>query len=261
MNNDKWALVTGASSGIGKELAISLAKRDWNLILVARRINLLEDLKSNLESDYKIQTHVIKADLCSTIDRDRVKEAFKSFDIRLLINNAGIMRRGNFHKLDLNINKDLLELNVHALMDLTHKSIPFFLEKKSPCYILNVGSLNSYISTAGTATYSASKAFVKSFSLALNEEFRGTNLSCTCLCPGGTKSEILSATGIQTQNNTENMMMEADIVAEIAVKATLNRKATVVPGISNKISVFLNRILPETFMTKAASKILAHFID
>lgn len=260
MLNNQYALITGASSGIGKELAISLAKRGWNLILVARRLELLEKLKLQLESEYKIKVQNIKADLCNDSELNSVKKSFDEFDITFLINNAGVMRRGSFHEVDFKINKDLIGLNVTALTDLTHTITPYFLKSKSPCYILNVGSLNSYISTAGTAAYCGSKAFVKSFSLAVNEELKGTNVSCTCLCPGGTKSEILLADGIKADNKTEKMMMDADTVAEIAINATFNRKAVVIPGVANIFSVLSSKIIPETWMTKLASKILAYFI-
>ena len=143
-----------------------------------------------------------------------------------------------------------------ALVHLTRAAIVQFKKTDSKCYIMNVGSVNSYIATADSAIYSGSKAFVKSFSLALAEELKSTNISLTCFCPGGTESEILTRAGVHLTSRGQKFMMKSAHVARLGIDATFKRQNSSVPGFTNKMNVLLSRFLPEKWVTALSSRIL-----
>ena len=254
--SENWALVTGASSGIGRDFCLELAGRGWNVLLVARREDRLQELKAEIERRFSVKADCMKADLSQLKDRERMIGAFDHYPIRLLVNNAGLLSRGKFDERGLQESLNVIDVNVTALVHLAREAVIRFKKTDSKCYLLNVGSLNSYISTGDSAIYSGTKAFVKSFSLALSEELKGTNVHCTCLCPGGTESEILSNTGVTLSSRGMKHMMKSSVVARIGINATLSGKQTSVPGFENKLNVFLSKILPEWWMTSLSSKVL-----
>ena len=254
--SEKWALVTGASSGIGKDFCLELAERGWNVFLVARREDRLKELKVEIEKRFGVKADYLKADLSIWNDRESVIATFEKYPIRFFVNNAGSLSRGKFDERGLQESMSVIELNVTALVHLAREAVIRFKKSDSKCYLLNVGSLNSYISTGDSAIYSGTKAFVKSFSLALSEELKGTNVHCTCFCPGGTESEILSHTGVTLTSRGMKYMMKSSVVARIGIDATLREKHSSVPGFANKANVFLSKILPERWMTAMSSKIL-----
>jgi short-subunit dehydrogenase len=256
MNAERWALVTGASAGIGKQFCELLAEQKWNLVLVARREPLLKGLKDELEKKHGIQVVILKADLLDINDITHVVEGIKAHKVTFLINNAGMLSRGEFHKKDLSEANRVVGLNITSLLHLTHGAVNFFKTLEQDCYILNLGSLNSFISTAEQAVYCGSKAFVKSFSLALAEELRGTNIKVSCLCPGGTESEILTVAGVELNSKGQGLMMKAQDVAMIGLKGARKGRMLVVPGWYNNVSAFMARLVPEGLMTSLSSKIV-----
>lgn len=255
-HNQKWALVTGASAGIGKEFCRILAERKWNLVLVARREQLLSDLKAELEQKYGIKIEIQKADLLDTNDLKKVVGLLEQYGVTYLVNNAGMLSRGNFNQKSLEEADRVIDLNVVSLVHLSHGAINHFKKMNTDCYLLNVGSLNSYISTAGQAVYCASKAFVKSFTLALSVELKNTKIKISCLCPGGTESEIMQVAGAEVTSNGQKFMMTAESVARLGIDGVDQGKLIVVPGFVNKISAMLSRVLPEKSMTSISSKVL-----
>ena len=256
IQTNKWALVTGASSGIGKELCFVLAQKGYNIVLVARRVELMEKIQITLKEKYNVKTELVKADLCERADRERVVTYFSKFNISFLVNNAGVMLRGKFDEQEPKIIHQMIELNLIALTHLTHESIKYFKTKTDPCFILNVGSVNSYVTAGESAIYCGTKSFVKTLSVALAEELKGTNITCSCLCPGGTESEILDVAGLSLSKNGEKFMMKADRVARLGVDSALSGKLIEVPGFSNKLTVLFSRIIPERMMTSISSKVL-----
>lgn len=256
MNQEKWALVTGASSGIGKDFSKELARMGWNILLVARRQDRLQELKREIEKASAVKVEYVKADLLSANDRETVVSCFERYPIRFLVNNAGLQSRGKFESRSLEESYSLIDLNVIALVHLARAAIIHFKKTDSKCYLLNIGSLNSYIATGDSAIYSGTKAFVKSFSLALSEELNGSNISCTCFCPGGTESEILLNTSVNLAPHGQKHMMPSALVASLGIKAALSEKHSAIPGFINKLNVFLSKILPEKMMTSLASRIL-----
>jgi uncharacterized protein len=252
--NENWALVTGASAGIGKEFCHVLAEKKWNLVLTARREQLLTKLKQDLEGRYQIKVVILKADLLIHGDVEKVLEHMHHYGVSYLVNNAGILSRGEFDSKELEEANRVINLNITSMVHLTYGAIKNFKKLDRDCFILNVGSLNSYISTAGQAVYCASKAFVKSFTLAISEELRESRIRVSCLCPGGTESEIMEVAGAEVTGHGQRFMMSAQAVARIGIEGVYRNKLIIIPGWYNKISALMCRILPEASMTKISSK-------
>lgn len=253
---EKWALVTGASSGIGVQFCDVLAEKKWNLVLVARREPLMIKLKEELTAKYNIKVEFLKADLTVEGDIKNVVELFGKYNITYLVNNAGMLSRGDFDDKSLDEADKVINLNIVSLVHLSHAAIIHFKKLNTECYLLNVGSLNSFISTGGQAVYCASKAFVKSFTLAIAEELRETKIKISCLCPGGTESEIITVAGAEITSQGQKFVMTAESVARIGIDGVTNGKLLVVPGWYNKVSALFSRVIPEKSMTRISSKVL-----
>lgn len=241
-----YTLITGASKGIGKHIAFECARLGMNLILVARSMPLLEELKQEITKNVKVDIQLLSADLAKDGAAAEVYDwcARHQLNVDKLINNAGIATWGKFDNLSLSDKKHLLQLNVHSLFEMTHYFLPDLL-KQTEAYILNVGSTASYVPTPYMATYGGSKAFVYSFSRALRSELKKTSVTVSCLCPGPTKTEIAKAGGMKEVEGWKTLFeMSAESVARTAVLGMLNKKAAIVPGLSNKFTVLLARIFP-----------------
>ena len=191
------ALITGASSGIGKELARIHAKNNGDLILVARRLNLLESLKAELENKYSIQVIIIELDLTEkdavTNLIDSIKQ--KNITINYLFNNAGFGGYGDFVEREIKQDLEMIQLNVTALVELTHGIANQMIENGGG-KILNTASTAGFLPGPLQATYFATKAFVVSFSQALNQELRSKKISVTALCPGPVQTEFITVAGM-----------------------------------------------------------------
>ena len=193
----KTALITGASTGIGKELAIIHAKTGGNLVIIARSENKLNNLKKELEQQYKIYVIVIAKDLS---DLNAPKEIYdevkkQGIEIDYLINNAGFGALGKFHELDLARQISMINLNITALTALTHLFLPEFVKRNSG-KILNTSSTASLMPGPLQAVYFATKAYVTFFSNAISEELHDTNITVTNLMPGATESEFGAISGM-----------------------------------------------------------------
>ncbi len=179
------ALVTGASSGLGREFAARLAARGHDLVLVARSRDRLEAVAEELTKAHGVTVHVLVHDLARPgAGRAVARElAERSLTVGLLVNNAGFGTAGRFEEIPAERDHDLLMVNVVALVDLTHALLPGMLERGSGA-VLNVGSTAGYQPSPYLSVYSASKTFVLNFSLALRQEYRGRGIRVTALCPG-----------------------------------------------------------------------------
>ncbi len=238
----KTALVTGASSGIGWEVAKELARKRFDLVLVARREDKLRELAALLEPHVGVT--VLVADLSESGAPQRIFESLQGRDINVLVNNAGFADYGPFAEADWEKNLDILSVNIVALTHLTRLFLPAMLERKSG-QILNVASVASFFPGPLMATYYASKAYVLSFSEALNEETRASGVSVTCLCPGATTSEFQTRAAMHSSKLAAAHFMSAKTVARRGVKAMLRGDALCVPGLSNRLLVALApRLLP-----------------
>lgn len=201
-----WALVTGASSGIGREFAVQLAARKVNLVLVARREERLQVLAMNLRQSRGIQVFVIPMDLASTGAALRIRQILQEngIAIRLLINNAGLGQWTAFADGDIDSDRRILGVNVQAVVELSRVFLPILTSHPTSA-IINVSSQAAYHPMPFMSVYGASKAFVHSFSQALSEESRGTGLVVQTLVPGPTRTEIIGANEQSSVGRRDNM--------------------------------------------------------
>lgn len=238
-----WALITGSSSGIGRALALEFAAHGYNLFLTARDGSSLQQVAAECGQRYHVETGIHVADLTDLTAIDRLISAFAAgpADLQILVNNAGFGVRGEFQKTDLAQELSMLSVQLAATLKLTKALLPKMIERKSG-RILNVASVYSFAPVPFQAVYSASKAFLLSFSQSLREELRGSGVSVTTLCPGVTRTQFRVRAGIDEKNKVAGASPEA--VARIAVQQTLKGKALVVPGFSSRLFVFFARGLP-----------------
>jgi short-subunit dehydrogenase len=254
---ESYALITGASSGIGFELAQLFARNGHNLILVSRQKNKLQQIANNFEKDYKIRVLVIPQDL-STADAAGiifrlVKE--KSIAVNYLVNDAGFYIKGAFSNTSWEDEQRLIQLQCSTHTQLTKLFLPEMI-KQGKGGILNVGSTGSFVPGPFNAVYCAAKSFVLSFSEAIAEEVKGSGVTVTTLCPGGTE------TAFQPLDNRRKSIlfpvMNASIVAQKGFRAVMKGKRIVVPGVTNKILVMLVRFIPRSIMTRLSGSVVIH---
>jgi len=226
------ALVTGASSGIGKSLSYELAKKKYDLIIHGRNLNSLQQIKQEIEKLYSVSVEIIICELSNDSDLDKLISSIQDKDINLLVNNAGFGVAGTFDMTDLDAELDMVKVIVNAPMKITKSLLPK-LKSNTPAYILNVSSLYSHFSVPKQAIYGASKAFQHSFSLALNEELRGSNVHVSSLCPGLTYSNFRLRQGKEEKKHIVGMT--SDAVAKIALRGLFNKRPTIIPGFFNKM--------------------------
>jgi len=252
---NETVLVTGASSGIGLELARCFAADQSNLILVARNLAALETLAAELRRQHAIEVRVVSADLARPDVPRRIFDELKGRGARVdvLVNNAGFGLHGRFAALPLARQLEIIQVNLAALVALTGLFLPGMLERRRGG-ILNVGSVAGFIPGPNMAVYYASKAFVQSFSEALFEELRGTGVSVTNLCPGPTESNFSQvARSYQTRELQASKMSAAD-VAVAGHRAFRQKRVVKVPGMKNQLLVQLTRVLPRAAIRQAVSK-------
>ena len=226
------ALITGASAGIGKEFARIQAKAKGNLVLVARSENKLNELKTELEKEHGIEVLVIAKDLTEPTAAQDVFDEVKTHMIKIdyLINNAGFGGQGKFHERKWEEDHAMIQLNIVALSELTRLFLPGMVERKEG-KILNVSSTASLMPGPLQAVYFASKAYVTSFSNAISEELRGTNVTVTALLPGATESDFAKTSGLDNTALFDKTFPAAD-VALAGYNGMLKGKLNVKAGLS-----------------------------
>lgn len=253
----RWALVTGASSGLGIDFARELAQRGMNLVLVARRKERLHDVKTKLEQQYGADAVVIAKDLAA-LDAprelyDEVKE--RGIQIDVLVNNAGFGAYGNFVEVPWEREEAMLKLDILTVAHLTKLFVNDMLERDFG-YILQVASVGAYQPSPTYASYSAAKSYVLHLGEALNYELRNTSVSCTVVAPGVTKTEFLDVADQQPTLYQRLIMMESDEVARIGIEKMLAGKPSVVPGWLNALMVWTNRLMPRRVSTAVAHSLM-----
>jgi short-subunit dehydrogenase len=240
----KWACVTGASSGIGEDIAEVLAMRGCNLVLVARRGEKLKEICERLQQKHGIQADWIARDLTLPNAARELMTELADKPIRVLINNAGFGQTGPFIQSDQAAMHRMFQLNMSALADLCYEGLATFEKTKEPCAIMNVGSIAGYQGVPHMAGYAATKAFVNHLSEGLAWEYHGTNISVTCLQPGKTESEFFDVADMRGSKFASGNVMSSMVVAQQGVDAMVQGKAKIVTGWANKISVFGLRLFP-----------------
>jgi short-subunit dehydrogenase len=235
-----WALITGASSGIGCELAKLFAADRFNLAVVARNEDRLDQLARELQSRHGIQTKVLAKDLSSATAPQEIFDALHDSPVSVLVNNAGFGRYGLFAQGDLKIQTGLMQVNMTALVQLTHLFLQPMLARGSG-RILNVASTAAFQPGPMVNLYYASKAFVYSFSYALAEELKDTGITVTTLCPGTTRTEFFTRAHMRMAGGWP--AMNPGTVAKIGYRGLMQGKRVVIPGLANKIlSAFAKRV-------------------
>lgn len=246
------ALVTGGSSGIGAAIAKQLASRGADLVLTARRKDALLDVATACAG---VRVDVVTGDLGKDFGPDAVwTAATVGGPIDILINNAGFGAFRGFAITEWSRDAEMIQLNMTSLVELTKR---FLAQARPRGYIVNIASIGAYQSVPNMALYAASKAFVRNFTEGLHGELRGTNMSATCVCPGGTKTAFHEVAGAGDYSWIANAsMMSAERVAEASVKAMLAKKRNVIPGLINKLSCFGVRLVPRAFASWMAQRVL-----
>lgn len=247
--NTETVLITGASSGIGLELAKCFAADGCRLILVARNTVALEKLAEELCRENKIEAIILTADLSLRETPEQIfsKLSAQKISVDVLVNNAGFGLHGAFAELSLQRQIEILQVNITALTELTGLFLPGMIERKRGG-ILNVGSVAGFLPGPSMAVYYATKAFVLSFTEALAEELAGTGLTVTVLCPGPTETNFGQVARGQKSRRIQTSKMSAETVAHCGHRAYRNGKVVAVPGFRNNFLIFLTRIMPRWFV-------------
>ncbi len=249
MANGKTALITGASGGIGLELARLFARDGYDLVLVARSESKLQELARELHGAHGIAVTVLVKDLAQRAAPDEIFAALQNQPIDVLVNNAGFGTYGLFSDTDLQQELDLLQVNIVALTHLTKLFLAPMLARKSG-KILNVASTAAFQPGPFMAVYYASKAFVLSFSEALFNECENSGVTVTALCPGPTTSGFQERAAMQDSKLMQNLVMDSATVAAQGYKAFTKGKRRIVTGRSNKLWTLAVKLLPTAITLK-----------
>ena len=252
----KTALITGASSGIGLELAKLFAKDGWQLVLAARGKKELQAAAQELEKNYGASTLIIAKDLSNASAPQQIFDELKKKKITVdaLVNNAGFATYGKFSKVPLQKQLDMLQVNVNSLVALTSLFLPQMLERKSG-RILNLASTAAFQPGPLMAAYYASKAFVLSFSQALAEELEGSGVTVTALCPGPTWTNFQKTAGMLNSKILGGNVMSAQKVAQAGFAGAMDGKRVVIPGFQNKLGAKIVKLIPAKLLTHLIRKI------
>ena len=258
-----YALVTGASRGIGRALAVALAQRGYDLLLVARSEDQLRALAQEISEKHQHQSHLLALDLAASGAAETVAAwaLAHTKELAVLVNNAGYGLWGRFEQLDLAAQQNMLQLNMLLPVALTHALLPA-LRQQPKAYILNVASTAAYQAVPSLTLYAASKAFLLSFSRGLRYELKDTPVSVTCLSPGATTTAFADRAGMgaELQKTAAKVSMTPGAVARIAVQALLTGEAEIIPGLVNKVSVGLASVVPKKLTEKIAAGIYEKYL-
>jgi short-subunit dehydrogenase len=250
----KWALVTGASAGIGKALAEELARGGTNLVLTARRKERLQSLAQQLQSKYKIETAIFAADLAQTSAPEAVFQftRARSLEIDLLVNNAGFGQYGEFHTVETQRLLEMVQVNCSAVLHLTRLYLPVMVAKRRGD-VLIVASTASFQAVPYISTYAATKVFDLYLAEGLAEEMKPYGIRVCALCPGTTASEFHKAAG--HPEHSKGPQQSAQTVARNGLKALATGKSYVISGLGNYLGAHAQRLVPRRLVTSIAAKL------
>jgi hypothetical protein len=249
---EDWALITGASSGIGRELAKVFAANKFNVVLVARNAQRLKQLGEEIAASYKVSVKVLAHDLGQPGAASEIFRASRETTISVLVNNAGFGSYGSFAKADLPLQTDMMQVNMVALVQLTHLFIqPMVARGRGR--ILNVASTAAFQPGPMVNVYYATKAFVYSFTYALADELSGTGVTATALCPGMTRTEFQQRA--RMSHGSSWPLMSAAEVASAGYRGLMKGKRVVIPGVLNQIGAFLAKRVPARLASAVVRRI------
>ena len=256
INMKKYTLITGTSSGLGIDFAKEYAQKNENLILVARRIDRLNQVKSEIQTKYNVDVLVYSLDLNYSENIDQFFDQLnEDIFINRLINNAGFGYSGTFSDMSEAQIKSMISVNIEALTVLTHKVLPNMIKHKTG-EILNVGSIAGFVAGPYMAEYYASKAYVLNYSIALHEELKEHNIKVSVLCPGPTKTEFFDVANSQKENKMfSQFMMDSLPVVQKGISDLTQNKPISIVGLSNHSLRFLLKLTPRTVSSKFVGRI------
>ena len=252
------ALITGASSGIGRELTKLFAEYGFDLVLVARNEAALNEIASQLTARQPVSVTVVAKDLSLPQAPEEIYDTLKqaSIAVDVLVNNAGTQVYGALQDTDTSEQLRLIQVNLVAL---THLTMLFGREMvdRGRGRILNVASTGAFSPTPLDAIYCATKAYVLSFSEAIARDLEGTGVTVTCLCPGATETRFAKRAGIENVRLFQAFVMNARDVARAGYRGLMSSKTTVVPGVYNQILVSLVRFTPRRLVTRIGKYLMS----
>ena len=239
------AIITGASSGFGIDFARGLAKRGYDLVLVALREDRLREVATALERDFGCHVHIFAADLA--LDEQRLRFALHvaviGQPVEVLVNNAGLGLYGDFASIPWEKEKQMLDVDIDAVVHLSKLFTPGMVARGKG-FVLNIASVGAYQPTPLYATYCAAKAFVLSFSQALAYELRKTGVSVTTVSPGVASTSFLAVSGQKATLYQRILMMSSEAVVASALAALFARRSTVIPGLANRLLAYGAKLTP-----------------
>ncbi|TGN19005.1 SDR family NAD(P)-dependent oxidoreductase [Leptospira idonii] len=251
----KNAYVTGASQGIGKEFVRALA-HDYNVFLISRSLPDLNKAIQEIEPKSRGILKAISLDLTKKKDQEELSEILsKDKEFELLVNNAGFGTTGEFASLDLSKELDEINLNVKALVALSHTALSQFKKSKKG-FLINVASVAGYLPAPGSAVYAATKAFVKSFTESIHEEAKPYGIHVQALCPGLTHSDFHQRAGIEKSKYPGFMWQTAEEVVEESLHSLRYNQAVCITGTVNQGMVGLTELIPRSWVRKGAGKLM-----
>lgn len=255
-----FALITGASKGIGKAIAFELARSGHDLIVVARSENLLQQLSQQLRQQHQVQVHYLAIDLTQNNAAEQIFNWVQEqqYPIDILVNNAGYGLSGAFDSYPLHDHLNMMQLNMNVLVELSYLFLPQ-LKQQPKGFILNIASSAAYQAVPYLSLYAATKAFVLQFSRALRHELSSTSVSVTCISPGATDTDFVNRAnvGAKALKAANQFNMSPQAVAKIAVESMFSGRAEVITGFVNKVGAFLSWLLPKKLLEKSVAKIYA----
>ncbi|MDQ6756101.1 MAG: SDR family oxidoreductase [Bacteroidota bacterium] len=253
-----YALITGASKGIGKAIAFELAERNYDILLTARSTELLEAVAMELKNLYSVKVNFLSLDISEPNASQKLYNwcTENNYAVSVLVNNAGFGLSGLFEKYSAEDYTNLLQVNVVVVTQLCNIFIPL-LKKQSQSYILNICSSSAYQAVPGLTVYAASKAYILKFTRGLKHELANTNISVTCVSPGPTDTDWATTANVPDKvlKMADKLNMTPQQVARIAVKAMLKKRTEVITGFINKLGAFASWILPANLVEKTTGKL------
>jgi uncharacterized protein len=255
MTNSDYALITGASQGLGEAFARALAARKQNVILVARSRDKLESLASELKRSQSVLAEALAFDLASPSAGPRLVQQLhdRNLQINLLVNNAGFGVRGEFWNLTLQRQMEMLSLNNAAVVELTYSLLPSLMEHPQ-AGIINVSSTAGFQPIPYASLYAATKSFLISFSLGLQEELRSNRVSVVTLCPGRIRADGHPGEAKTGNRKFGFVYQSPDDVVREALESLAKGGGLVIPGFVNKLSVFAQRLIPRRTIPRLVAK-------
>ncbi len=253
---NQTVLITGASNGIGYELAKLFARDGYNLVLVARNLEKLLELANEMKGQFGTSSTIISKDLALPDSPLEIVTVLteSNLSIDILINNAGFGMYGTFAHMETNEIINMIQVNITSLTQLTHLLLPGMIHRKSG-KILNVASTAAFQPGPLMAVYYATKAYVLSISEALANELQPHGITVTALCPGPTDTGFTTRAKLEQSKLFQGMNMDASIVARIGYEGLFNKHTIIIPGWKNRLLSFSVRITPRSWITKIVRKL------